>query len=268
MSNYSSLAASVLATLRERKPLVLCLTNNVVQQITANLLLSVGAAPVMLTRGDECADLLQACANALLVNVGTLSGTQAETMETAVRVAGECSIPWVLDPVAVGLLNFRTGVAHKLLEINPPALIRGNGSEIAALAGVTGALARGPESAQSSDAALEAARVLALQTGAAVLVTGETDYATDGKTTISCTNGHILMTRVTGVGCAMGALAAACTASAGSPLEAAAATAAILGVAGEQAAARCQAPGSFATALLDELFTLTPDSLASSARLS
>jgi pimeloyl-ACP methyl ester carboxylesterase len=108
-----------------------------------------------------------------------------------------------------------------MLQFNPPAMIRGNASEIISLAGATGELCRGVESAAESSAAISAAQTLARRTGAAVLVTGATDYATDGHTTIACHNGHEIMTRVTGVGCAMGGLAAACTAVADSPLEAA-----------------------------------------------
>lgn len=268
MNNPHQQAAEVLSELRSRRPLILCLTNNVVQNITANMLLAVGAVPVMLTHIGEIRDLLHSCANGLLVNVGTLSETQAQTMLAAVAEARRAGVPWVLDPVAVGLLRYRTGVCSELLQ-TPPGMIRGNASEIIALAGAEGALCRGVESTAESAAALSAAQALARRTGAAVLVTGETDYSTDGTTTATCRNGDELMTRVTGVGCAMGALAAACLAVAPTPLAAATATAAILGIAGERAAARApQRPGTFAALLLDELATLTPDDVYRCARLS
>lgn len=267
MNTLNTTAAAVLQRIRDQKPLILNLTNNVVQSITANMLLAVGGVPVMLTHTQEIRDLLHSCANGMLVNVGTLSAEQAETMLTAVTDAAEAGIPWVLDPVAVGLLKFRTQVCKQLLQ-TPPAMIRGNASEIIALAGAQGALCRGVESSAESIAALPAAKALASQTGAAVLVTGETDYMTDGQRTITCTNGHELMTRVTGVGCAMGALCAACLACADNALEAAVATAAILGLAGERAAAQYPHPGSFAAALLDELDRMTPQDLEFSARLT
>lgn len=267
MKQPSTIAAEVLAAIRAKRPLILSLTNNVVQSITANMLLSVGGVPVMLTHSEEIRDLLHSCANGMLVNVGTLSQQQADTMRSAVNDAAEAGIPWVLDPVAVGLLKFRTGVCSQLLR-TPPAMIRGNASEIMALAGAEGALPRGVESAADSAAALPAAKALALKTGAAVLATGETDYATDGHRTITCTNGHEIMTRVTGVGCAMGALCAACLACADNALEAAVAAAAILGLAGERAAKQYPHPGSFAAGLLDELDTLTPEDVEKTARLS
>ena len=266
MNHPQNIAAEVLAELRRNRPLILCLTNNVVQDITANMLLATGGVPVMLTHSDEIHDLLHSCANGMLVNVGTLSEAQAQTMLHAVKEAARARIPWVLDPVAIGLLQYRTRVCGELLQ-TPPGMIRGNASEIIALAGAEGALCRGVESGADSKAAISAAQALARTTGAAVLVTGETDYATDGHTIIACYNGHEIMTRVTGVGCAMGALAAACLSIAPTPLKAAIATAAILGIAGERAAARAPRPGSFAAALLDELDALTPDDIIRHARL-
>lgn len=262
MKTPQLIATDILKKLREHRPLVLNLTNSVVQNITANMLLSTGAVPVMLTHSGEICDLLHSCANGLLCNVGTLSEQQAATMLQAVTEAGKAGVPWVLDPVAVGLLRYRTDVCHKMLQFNPPAMIRGNASEIISLAGATGELCRGVESAAESSAAISAAQTLARRTGAAVLVTGATDYATDGHTTIACHNGHEIMTRVTGVGCAMGGLAAACTAVADSPLEAAIATAAILGLAGERAAEKSRLPGTFATLLLDELAAMTEEAAA------
>ena len=267
MNTAHQTAAEVLDTLRFKRPLILNLTNDVVRNITANMLLSVGAVPVMLSHQEEINDLLRSCANGMLINVGTLSEQQAQTMFAAVEEAQRCAVPWVLDPVAVGLLNYRTRVCSELLQ-SRPAMIRGNASEIIALAGLEGERCRGVESMAESVAAISAARELAHKTGAAVLVTGETDFATDGTVTYACRNGAEIMTRVTGVGCAMGALAAACLAAATSPLQAAIATATILGVAGEQAAAKAPYPGSFAVQLLDELAAITPDIVAKSANIT
>lgn len=266
MNTLNHTAAETLMRIRAQKPLILNLTNNVVQDITANLLLSVGAVPVMLTHAEEIRDLLHSCANGMLVNVGTLSEQQATTMRMAVADASAANIPWVLDPVAVGLLKFRTQVCSELLQ-TPPAMIRGNASEIIALAGAEGALCRGVESAADSAAALPAAKALALKTGASVLVTGETDYITDGRRTVTCKNGHELMTRVTGVGCSMGALCAACLAVADNAFDAAYASAAILGLAGDKAAAAHMHPGSFAVALLDALDAITPADVEKLAKL-
>lgn len=256
----------ILSAIRERSPLVLCLTNSVVQPITANLLLAAGAAPVMLNDKSEARELV-ACgaANALLVNLGTLSETQAQTMRAAIDAAGT-HVPWVLDPVAVGALGLRTRFAKEILS-KKPTMIRGNASEILALAGFDSS-ARGPESTHGSEAALDASQQLANASGAAVLVTGATDYATDGAATLALGNGNALATKLTGAGCSMGALAAACLAVAETPLEAAVANALIMGIIGDIAAESSRGPGSFAVALIDALYNLSENDIRSRARVN
>lgn len=171
--------AADLEKIRETAPLVLSLTNSVVQPLTANLLLAIGAVPAMLNDAEEAADMLRSGTGALLVNLGTVTREQGAAMQTAVREANRLNIPWVLDPVAVGALSLRTRLAGQLKE-QSPRIIRGNASEIMALAGYS-SVTKGPESTSSSADALHAARELALHTGAAVLVTGRTDYSTDGR---------------------------------------------------------------------------------------
>lgn len=246
-------AARVLANIRAARPLVLSLTNTVAQAFTANALLAVGASPIMLEDETEAQELLRARCGGLLVNVGTLTAAQAGTMQAAVRTANGCGVPWVLDPVAFGLLSFRTSFCRELLPFRP-AIIRGNPSEIISLADAGGTpTSRGTESTIPPADALEAARRLALTHRTTVLVTGEVDYATDGTAVHALRTGHPLMARVAGTGCVLGALCAACLPCARTPLEAAVAAACIMGEAGRRAASRATRAGSFATALLDEL---------------
>ena len=256
---------ALLERLRARHPLVHCLTNQVVKNFTANVLLALGAAPAMVEHADEAAEFA-AMADALLVNLGTLDEPQMTAMLRAIPSANQARKPWVLDPVAVGPLTVRTHFAHEILALRP-TLIRGNASEIIALAGQLGR-GRGVDSGDAAEAALAAARSLAQQTGGAVLVTGPIDYATDGTKTIACANGHPLMTRVTGVGCAQGAVAAACAAVSTSSLSAAVAAATLMGVAGDLAARVSTRPGSFAAALLDALDQLDADTLRREAKIS
>jgi hydroxyethylthiazole kinase len=121
------------AALRSTSPLVHCLTNTVVQTITANALLAVGAAPAMVDEPAEAGEFA-AVASAVLVNVGTVHQRTAEAMRIAARSAGQAGTPWVLDPVAVGGLSFRTELAADLVGLSP-AVVRGNASEVLALAG-------------------------------------------------------------------------------------------------------------------------------------
>ena len=250
-----------LEKIRETAPLVLSLTNSVVQPLTANLLLAIGAVPAMLNDAEEAVDMLRSGTGALLVNLGTVTREQGAAMQTAVREANRLNIPWVLDPVAVGALSLRTRLAGQLKE-QSPRIIRGNASEIMALAGYS-SITKGPESTSSSADALHAARELALHTGAAVL---GTDYSTDGRQVTATENGHAMMSRVTGVGCSMGALSAACAAVSPTPLQAAVSTAVLMGIAGEMAFEQSPSPGSFAVSLLDSLYALSPEDVVRRAR--
>ena len=256
--------ALTLDRLRARHPLVHCMTNEVVKDITANVLLATGAAPAMVEHPDEAAEFA-AIADALLVNLGTLDDYQMTAMRRAIDTANRARKPWVLDPVAVGPLTTRTQFAREILQHNP-TLIRGNASEIIALAGHA-AKGRGVDSGDTSEAALAAAASLVSQTGAVVLVTGPVDYAVGASRILTCSNGHELLTRVTGVGCAQGALAAACLAVVDNPIKAAATAAALIALAGELAAARAPRPGSFRVALLDELDRLDAPTIRQHARL-
>ncbi|SPB16573.1 hydroxyethylthiazole kinase family superfamily protein [Caballeronia novacaledonica] len=241
---------------RERAPLVHCLTNLVVTNFTANVLLAIGAAPAMVVAREEVGEFAP-IAHALSVNLGTLDVPQSRAIRAAVDAANGAGKPWVLDPVAVGPLKFRTEFAFDLLD-SKPAVIRGNASEIISLSGGA-ASGRGVDSTAAADAALDAAQILALKTQAVVAVTGETDYVTDGRRVIALSNGSPLMTRVTGVGCALSATVAAFVGAAPDRGEFWAATVAAIAyssIAGELAARDAALPGSFAVAYLDRLASL------------
>ena len=249
-----------LEVLRERSPLVQCLTNTVVQQITADVLLAVRAAPAMVDHPQE-APVFAGVADGVLINIGTVSPDQAAAMPAAARAAAEAGAPWVLDPVAVGSLPVRTPLAHELLALGPTA-IRGNASEIAALAG-GGAGGRGVDATDSVEDVLRAAGELARRSGAVVAVSGERDAILSADRTTLLTAGDALMPRVIGTGCSLGAVCAALLgATRGSDLtahDAVLAAHALLGTAGTVAAREAQGVGSFAVAWLDALDTLTPE---------
>lgn len=260
-------AASVgesLAALLAAPPLVQCLTNIVVAQWTANTLLAAGAAPAMVDNPNEAADFA-AIAGGVLVNLGTPYDDTASAMRAAVSAATAVGTPWVLDPVAAGAVRWRTDVALELLEIAPPRVIRGNASEVLALAG--GAGGKGVDSLDSPDAALDTAKRLARRYGTTVAVSGPVDHITDGSRVVRVSNGHPLMTQVTGVGCALGALMAGFSAVVDDGLLAAVSATALLTVAAEQAALIAGGPGSFAVALLDQLAAVTPQQLEQHVRL-
>jgi hydroxyethylthiazole kinase len=239
-----------LATLRQHQPLVHCLTNIVVTGFTANVLLAIGASPAMVIAEEE-SSVFAGIAASLLVNVGTVTATDQRAMHLAAAAAHDAGTPWVLDPVAVGFLVFRTRIATELLQ-HRPAVIRGNASEILALTGASGG-GKGVDSTASSSDAVEPARELAVRTGAVVAVSGATDYITNGSETVAVPGGHPIMTRVTGTGCSLGAVIAAFLGAKISPLRAATAASAVFARAGERAATAARGPGSFAVAFIDEL---------------
>src|SRR5690625_2605964 len=251
--------AGLLRALRECSPLVQCITNSVVMNFTANVLLAAGAAPAMVDIPEE-AGAFASIASGLLINLGTPYAQQVAAMPEAAAAANEAGTPWVLDPVAVGVLPVRTKAAGELL-LKRPTIIRGNASEIIALAGA-GTGGRGVDATDNPAAALETARELARTTGGAVAISGATDIVTNGADTVRIANGHPHLTRVTGGGCALGALMAAFASLGASPLAAASAATALYTVAAERAADQVAGPGSFAVALLDQLFTITPETLA------
>lgn len=236
-----------------QSPLVHCLTNIVVAGFTANVLLAVGASPAMVENAKESASFA-AIAGGVLVNLGTLSAEREQAMTTAAAAAHDAGRPWVLDPVAVGALAPRTVLARDLLSCRP-AIVRGNASEIMSLAG-SGAGGRGVDATATSVQALDAAMRLALTTGAVVAVSGVVDYITDGHVVAEVRGGHPLMARVTGTGCALGALMAALAAAGNTPLTAAAAASVLLKEAGGRAAEKAKGPGTFATEMVDQLYEL------------
>jgi len=126
--------ADVLSALRDEVPLVQCLTNIVVANYTANVLLAVGASPAMVDNPAE-AEPFARVAGGVLVNLGTPYPETAQAMMDAVTGASASETPWVLDPVAAGALAWRTQLAHEQLGVGSPAIVRGNASEVLALAG-------------------------------------------------------------------------------------------------------------------------------------
>jgi len=257
-------AAASLAEIRRTAPLVHNITNYVVMNNTANALLALGASPAMVHAADEVEEFV-GISRALVVNIGTLSTPWVTAMRIAADRARERRIPWALDPVGVGATAYRNAVAADLAG-RGPAVVRGNASEILALAG-TGARTKGVDSTHGADAAVDAARDLALRTRAVVAVTGATDYVTDGSRLATLRNGHPLMARVTGMGCTATALVGAFLAVESDPFMAAVHGLTVLGVAGEIAAEGSPGPGSLQLRLFDTLYVLDESTLAQRARI-
>ncbi|MEP5759916.1 MAG: hydroxyethylthiazole kinase [Litoreibacter sp.] len=248
----------LLITLRDQNPLVHCITNYVAMNIAANVVLAAGASPAMVHAEEEIAEFIPMC-GALSINIGTLSAPWTKSMLAAARAANDKDIPWVLDPVAHFISTYRKGVAQELLSLRP-TILRGNASEIMAMAGEAGA-GKGADSGDSVDAAEGAARTLAKSHGAVVAITGPVDFVTDGVQSAKVSGGSEIMPMVTALGCSQTALMGAYAAS-GPAFEAALATLAHFKVAGARAAEQAKGPGSFQVHFLDALATTQPADLA------
>ncbi len=253
--SFSDLWSDVCAV-RERSPLVHSITNLVVINFNANVLLAAGASPVMAHAHEEVADMV-GIAQALVLNIGTLDPYWIESMQLALRAAAKRGIPVVLDPVGAGATKYRNESIEQLLMTSLPTVVRGNGSEIMSVAG-SAAQTRGVDSSAAATDALGAAQSLVQRTQGVVCVSGPIDQILDASHRwAQLSNGHAWMTRITGVGCSATALIGAFCAVQPDAWRATVAAMALLGVVGQVAAekviARGRGVGSLQMALLDEL---------------
>lgn len=248
--------ASALTRLRHEAPLVHCITNYVAMNVAANTLLAAGASPAMVHAAEEAGDFA-AIAGALTINIGTLSPLWVDGMRRAVEGAAGAGRPWVLDPVAHFATPYRAEAARELLALRP-TILRGNASEILALAGQASA-GRGVDAGDPVAEAEEAARRLAAEFGSTVAVTGVVDFVTDGARAIRVSGGSAMMPRVTALGCSLTCLIGAFAAVVEDPFDAAVAALAMFAAAGEAAADQAEGPGSFGWRFLDALARVEPD---------
>ena len=250
-----------LTNLRETPPLVQCITNYVAMNIAANTLLAVGASPAMVHTPEESGEFAS-LSSALTINMGTPSPTWVQGMVEAASVARERSIPWVLDPVAHFATGYRREVVATLLGLSP-TVIRGNASEILALAG-SASQGQGVDSGDAVEDAERAGRVLAKRQGAVIAITGEVDYVTDGDRQVRIRGGSSWMPRVTAMGCSLTAVVGALVAASTEPFDGTVAALEIFGVCGASAHRNAKGPGSFQVAFLDALASIEPTELAKS----
>ncbi|GDZ90369.1 hydroxyethylthiazole kinase [Streptococcus dysgalactiae] len=252
-----------LEKLRQYNPLTICITNNVVKNMTANGLLAIGASPAMSECLEDLEDLLK-IAGALLINIGTLTEDSCSLYQEAIKIAQANHVPVVLDPVAAGASRIRLRVSQKLLTTSSISLLRGNASEIAALVGDE-QVSKGADGGQVEDigaVALKASKMFNIP----VVATGEVDaVACDGKVCL-LKNGSAMMPLVTGTGCLLGAVLAAfmgvCSVEERLPCLVEAVS--LYNIAGEIAEKKSanKGPASFQVAFVDALHQINSDILA------
>jgi hydroxyethylthiazole kinase len=265
-----------LAEVKRLQPLVHNITNYVTVNDCANMLLACGAAPIMADDLLEVEEITTLC-KGLVINIGTLNARTVEAMIRAGKQANKLDHPVLLDPVGAGASTFRSETVSKLLAAVTFTVIRGNISEIKALA-IGSTTTQGVDAntvdqitSETLEDTVALARELSLQTGAIIVITGAMDIVTDSKTTYKIFNGHPHMGQITGSGCMLSAVIGAfISANPDSPLDAVLAAVTTMGLCGEMATRTMDhnqaGLGSFKTYLLDAMSLMTPNLLKAGAR--
>lgn len=266
MSTSTTELPALIERIRSNKPLVHHITNMVVMNDTANITLGIGALPVMAHAIEEVEEMVS-LAGALVLNIGTLTSEQIESMLRAGKRANERNIPIVLDPVGAGATRLRTESALTLLSQLRISVLRGNASEIGALIGVAGET-RGVESISLSAEPEIVVRGAAREFNCTVAITGVRDSISDGNRLAQVDNGHPLLASITGSGCMSTSLIGAFLAVEPDALLAATAGLVAMGVAGEIAAPKAGGPGTFRSHLLDAVAQLDSELLGQLQKVS
>lgn len=256
---------SILATIREKTPLVHHITNYVTVNDCANITLCIGASPVM-ARAEEEVEEMVALAGALVLNIGTLDTQQINQMFIAGKAAEKRGIPIILDPVGAGATSLRTKTAQKMIQELSISVLKGNAGEVGTLAGKE-AQVRGVDSGGVTGDPAEITRSLAERLGCTVVMSGVTDIISDGNQVQLCENGHAFMGRISGTGCMAASVIGCCASVTRDYLSASAAGIAAFGIAGEWAAAEASGPGSFKYRLFDCMAAVTPEDLNRLAKI-
>jgi len=259
--------AEIWDEVRNKKPLVHCMTNYVTMNDVANIILAAGASPAMCDHPEEAPDFAR-LAGSLYFNLGTLTSEKKAAMIDAAVVARETQKPVLIDPVACGVIARKKEVTYRLLAIGSIGVIKGNGAEIKSLAGME-SQARGVDSIDKGEGTEEACAKLAATHGLVVTATGEIDVVAAPGRAALLANGTPLYQEITGAGCMAGGVMAACLAVA--PGEAWAASVSGLtafNIAGERAARLAgMNPGTFRTLVFDQLYKLRGQDLVKEGRV-
>lgn len=247
---------------KNKSPLIHNITNYVVMNSSANILLAAGASPVMAHAVEEASEMVS-YADALVLNIGTLSNEWVDAMIMAGKTANRKNIPVILDPVGSGATAYRTETVKKILSEVNVNVLRGNISEIFSLTNES-IKTRGVDSAinEISDEIIECAKEISIKTESVVAISGEKDLVTNGKQILVVENGTPLMTRVTGMGCGLSAVIGAfCSVCEKDIIKACACGFAYYGICGEMASSISKNPGSFYVNFLDSLYSVTKEQL-------
>lgn len=261
----------ILYNLRNTVPLVHCITNYVTVNDCANSLLAIGGSPIMADDIEDVKDITSIC-NALDINIGTLNSRTIKSMLEAGKIANKLGHPCVLDPVGAGASKLRTQTAKQLINEINFTVIRGNISEIKALAFGSGTV-RGVDAAEvdtvtdeNIEFTIKFLREFSIKTGSVIVVTGAIDLIIDSNVAYSVRNGNPKMSKVCGTGCMLSAIMPAFLCAADTPVSGALAAVCAMGLCGEMAFNPNEGNATYKTRIIDELYNLDGETLENGAK--
>ena len=270
-----------LKEIKEKNPLTHCITNSVTINDCANAVLAIGGSPFMAEDAEELEEVVT-IADALVINIGKLSKEQVEAMKISAETANKTDTPIVLDPVGVGVTELRNRTTLDLIENYNMAAIRGNISEIKAIAKLVGVIdenntAKGVDvniddiiTEENLAANGEIIKELAAKLDTTILASGPIDILSDGETTIAIDNGDDMMPLITGSGCMLSSIVGSCVGGS-APLEGSLVAILAMNIAGEKARAKVdekdEGTGSFRAYLIDYLYKTNAESLVNESNV-
>ena len=272
-SEIKSQVKAAVEAVRAQKPMAPSITNTVTVNFVANAQIAVGGSAAMVYLPDE-GEFVSEAGSAVYINAGTMFPIYEETLPRTAKRLFELKKNWVLDPVGIGIGSLRTKLLSGFKDF-PPSIVRGNASEVIALAKLWGlsasANSKGPKGVDTVDSvsdAENAAKALAKYInekrgglGAAVAVSGTEDLVTDGEQLVYSKGGSHFMEKITGSGCSLGGVCAV-YAGVASPFISALSATQIYNLAGKRAESKVTAPASFQVAFLDELYLASSEDVA------
>lgn len=270
-----------LENVRENNPLTHCITNSVTINDCANAVLAIGGSPIMAEDEEEMEEVVE-IADVLVINIGKLSKEQIKAMNVSAAHATKTNTPIVLDPVGAGISQLRNNTIKYLVENNNITAIRGNISEIKAIANIirllnTESAAKGVDVSEDDIISRDNLEIngnlvkeLAKKLDTVVIASGPLDIISNGETTIVLDNGDEMMPLITGSGCMLTSIVGSCVAV-NDPFEGSILASIAMSLAGEKAREQVDennlGTGSFRTFLIDYLYKTNVESLINESKI-
>ena len=270
-----------LENVRKNNPLTHCITNSVTINDCANAVLAIGGSPIMAEDEEEMEEVVE-IADVLVINIGKLSKEQIKAMNVSAAHATKTNTPIVLDPVGAGISQLRNNTIKYLVENNNITAIRGNISEIKAIANIVGLLntesaAKGVDVSEDDIISRDNLEIngnlvkeLAKKLDTIIIASGPLDIISNGETIVVLDNGDEMMPLITGSGCMLTSIVGSCVAV-NDPFEGSILASIAMSLAGEKARKQVDendlGTGSFRTFIIDYLYKTNVESLINESKI-